>query len=219
MKSINRRDVLRSLGTTSTVATVIGSAAAEESTGLEELHHDLDEAREKAKIENAKHVFTTTGQGLLDALWDTGFIEAATFEALNIELVQVHEGNLSNNSIVVHSGVYHDNHEIIYKTQIPNGRFDSSILVTVREFSEKAGATAKLDGESYVLTDAYGEFIHISNRPRTVGCGCTNAPECCNECKCPEYDNEAKVYCSDGTERLCGSCWLDCSPCETIDPC
>ena len=207
------------MGTTPTVAAVIGNAAAQESNDLEKLHHDLDEAREKATVENAKDVFTSTGQGLLDTLWDAGFIEAATFDALNIEIVKVHEGNLSNNSIVVHSGLYDDDHEIVYKNQIPNTRFDSPILVTIREFSEKSGATANLDGESYALTEEYGEFIHISTRPRTVGCGCTNATECCGECKCPEETTEAKEYCSDGTEYRCGTCRLDCEPCDTIWPC
>lgn len=219
MKRLDRRDILKSVGATSTLATAIGSAAAQESSGLNDLHFNLDEARRKATVENAKHVFTTVGQGLLNTLRDSGFIEAATFEALNIESVKVHKGNLSNNFIVVHSGVYDDNHEIVYKTQITNARFDSPILVTVREFTEKAGATANLNGESYALTEEYGEFIHVSNRPRTVGCGCTNAPECCNECKCPEYTYEAKEYCSDGTEYHCGTCRLECSPCETYWPC
>ena len=156
---------------------------------------------------------------MLDALRDTEFIEAATFEALNIESVEIHKENPSNNFMFVHSRLYDDNHEIVYKTQIPDARFDSPILVTVREFSEKAGVTANLDGESYALTEEYGDSIHVSNRPDTVGCGCTGAPECCSECKCPENTYEAKEYCSDGTEYYCGTCRLECSPCETYWPC
>jgi len=219
IKRLDRRDILKSVGASSTLATAIGSATARESTDLNELHLNLDEARKKATVENAKHVFSTVGRGLLNALRDTGFIKAATFEALDIEIVKIHEGKLSNNSIVVYSGVYDDDHEIVYKTQISNARFDSPILVTVREFSEKAGATANLNGEFYALTEEYGEFIHISNRPRTVDCGCTGAPECCNECKCPEETYEAKETCSDGTEYHCGTCRLECSPCETSWPC
>ena len=68
IKHLDRRDILKSVGASPTLATAIGSATARESTDLNELHLNLDEARKKATVENAKHVFSIIGRGLLNAL-------------------------------------------------------------------------------------------------------------------------------------------------------
>lgn len=216
-----RRSVLRSIGAASATAAVgvgaTGTAAAA-SNGVGQL------ARANATEASARGAFDSQlGRDLLEELSEHGYIESASFDALNVGGVTAAR-SFSTDWVTVTEARHEAEGAVVgFVTKLENEAFDGPITVRLYPEAGIAGATAAREGEPLVLSPGYGGF-RSQYDIQASGCRtCSGYEDVCNshDCDCgrvcTEHDDmngkyKAHTVCSDGRVD-CGDCWLCCGTC------
>lgn len=200
---IKRRNVIKTAGAGVGAISLAGQAAASPSS------QGRKNANEKARINADEESFESQiGQaddavsGLVENLSAGGHIDSPNVEALGYEEVVASRG-ISQNAISAHTATFGDEEFLVYETRISTEEFDSDIHVTMMPERGKAGATAIRDGERYILSAAYDNFVSESSDEVT-------SLEECSDCTCGvgciTYDDVK--YCEDdsGSYKKCCNC-------------
>lgn len=216
-----RRSVLRSIGAAGATAAVGAGAtgtAGAASNSVGQL------ARSNATEMRARGAFdTTAGTELLRELSEHGYIESASFDALNVDEVTAAR-SFSTDWITVTEARHEEAGPVVgFVAKLENEAFDGPITVRLYPDADVAGATAERDGESVVLSPGSDGF-HLQSDVEPAACStCSGHEDICtdHDCDCgrvcPDHDDmngkyTAHTVCSDGRVE-CGDCSLCCGTC------
>ncbi|SER28174.1 hypothetical protein [Natrinema salaciae] len=216
-----RRSILRSIGAAGATAAVGAGAtgtAGAASNSVGQL------ARSNATETRAREAFETAdGTALLRELSKHGYIESASYDALNVDDVTAAR-SFSTDWITV-TEVRHDEAGAVvgFVAKLENETFDGPITVRLYPDADVAGATAERDGESVVLSPGYDGFRPQSSVEPASCNSCSGHEDICtdHDCDCgrvcTEHDDmngkyTAHTVCSDGRVE-CGDCSLCCGTC------
>lgn len=211
----SRRSLLKAAGTSVGAATLAGQASAsnDASESALDYHAERKLLDGRANEQSARNVVESVGTGLLKELSARNLIDEPSFESLDFETVLSYEGERSRETLSVQA-VDHPvvEKEIVYTTLLESEDFDSDIIVTFQAEHGAAAATAYRDGQRFVLTAEYGEFLDTSSEEYTATSSCsTCSPNCVN---CPKGRHKGQYTSDDGSTSYCGSCWLWCNNCN-----
>jgi len=200
---IKRRNVIKTVSAGVSAIGLTGQAAARSSSqgrenANEKARKNADEESFQSQIKQADDVVS----GLLENLSAGGYIDSSSVKALGYEEVVASRG-ISQNAISAHTATFGDEKFLVYETRISTDEFDSDIHVTIMPERGKAGATAKRDGERYILSAEYDNFVSDSSDEVTTLADCSG---CTCDVGCITY-NDAK-YCEDssGSYKECCNC-------------